>query len=134
MARRTSRPVAFPDVTGRSETGPPERRRDLGGHPLCGASPSPPGDDRVNRPAASVRIEVRVELKPGVLDAEAESIEKTLVLLGIPSVRGVTTARVYDLEFSGVDETEARRLADQAVDRLLANPVIHRVTVTPRSD
>ncbi len=82
---------------------------------------------------ASVRVEVRVELKEGVLDAEALSIEKSLGLLGIPSVRRVTTARVYDLEFAGVDAREADRLAGVAVDRLLANPVIHRVTVRPLS-
>jgi phosphoribosylformylglycinamidine synthase subunit PurS len=81
-----------------------------------------------------VRVEVRVELKPGVVDAEAESIEKSLALLGIPSVRHVTTARIYDLEFSGTDSAEAERLAADAVDRLLANPVIHRVTVRPLTD
>ncbi|MGP8158612.1 MAG: phosphoribosylformylglycinamidine synthase subunit PurS [Thermoplasmata archaeon] len=87
--------------------------------------------ERTNAP--TVRIEVRVELKPGVMDAEAESIEKSLALLGIPSVRHVTTARVYDLEFADVPEAEARRLADRAVERLLANPVIHRVSVRPLS-
>jgi phosphoribosylformylglycinamidine synthase subunit PurS len=80
---------------------------------------------------APSRIEVRVELKPGVLDAEAESIQKSLGLLGIPSVERVTTARIYDIEFTGVSAAEARRLADEAVERLLANPVIHRVTVRP---
>ena len=81
--------------------------------------------------APSVRVEVRVELKDGVLDAEALSVEKSLGLLGIPSVRRVTTARVYDLEFSSVTPEEAERLAGVAVERLLANPVIHRVTVRP---
>ena len=83
--------------------------------------------------APSVRVEVRVELKDGVLDAEALSIEKSLGLLGIPSVRRVTTARIYDLEFTDVSTEEAERLAAAAVDRLLANPVIHRVTVRPAS-
>jgi len=80
---------------------------------------------------STVRVEVRVELKPGVLDAEALSVEKSLGLLGIPSVHRVTTAHVYDLEFSHVTPEEAQRLAEEAVDRLLANPVIHRVTVRP---
>ncbi|HTT14220.1 MAG TPA: phosphoribosylformylglycinamidine synthase subunit PurS [Thermoplasmata archaeon] len=80
-----------------------------------------------------VRIEVRVELKPGVLDAEAESIEKSLSLLGIRDVTRVATARIYDLEFRGVSSAEARRRADEAVARLLANPVIHRVSVRPAS-
>lgn len=81
--------------------------------------------------APSVRVEVRVELKDGVLDAEALSIEKALGLLGIPAVRRVTTARIYDLEFSNVTPHEAEQLAGTAVERLLANPVIHRVTVRP---
>jgi phosphoribosylformylglycinamidine synthase PurS subunit len=76
-----------------------------------------------------VRVEVRVELKPGVMDAEAVSVQKSLGLLGIPSVGRVATARIYTLEFTGVSAAEARRLAQEAVDRLLANPVIHRVTI-----
>ena len=82
----------------------------------------------------SVLLEVRVELKPGVLDAEAESVEKSLALLGISGVAHVATARVYDLEFSDVTPAEAHRRAQEAVDRLLANPVIHRVTIRPRPD
>jgi phosphoribosylformylglycinamidine synthase PurS subunit len=85
-------------------------------------------------PERSVRLEVRVELKPGVLDAEAESVEKSLALLGIEGVRHVTTARVYELEFHDVTPTEAHRRTQEAVDRLLANPVIHRVSIRPRSD
>jgi len=75
-------------------------------------------------------VEVRVEFKSGVQDPEAASIEKSLGLLGIPDVAHVTTARVYRLEFGGVSINEAERLAARAVDRLLANPVIHRVTIT----
>jgi phosphoribosylformylglycinamidine synthase PurS subunit len=85
-------------------------------------------------PARPRRIEVRVELKPGVVDPEAESIQKALGLLGIPAVRRVATARIYDLEFSGVSDAEADRLAGDAVERLLANPVIHRVTIRPVPD
>ncbi|MCI4370160.1 MAG: phosphoribosylformylglycinamidine synthase subunit PurS [Thermoplasmata archaeon] len=82
-------------------------------------------------PTAIATVEVRVEFKPGVLDPEAASIEKSLGLLGIPDVAHVRTARVYRLEFAGIPLAEAERLAARAVDRLLANPVIHRVTITP---
>lgn len=88
-------------------------------------------DDRNEAPPAPVHVEVRVELKPGILDAEGESVAKSLALLGIPSIRRVGTARVYDLEFAGVGRAEAERLAADAVDRLLANPVVHRVSVRP---
>jgi len=76
-------------------------------------------------------VEVRVELKPGVFDAEAESIVKSLRLLGIPHLDGVTTGRVYTLLFDGVGAEEASKLATRAVEELLANPVIHRVVVGP---
>jgi phosphoribosylformylglycinamidine synthase PurS subunit len=84
--------------------------------------------------ARRTRVEVRVELKPGILDAEAESVEKSLKLLGIPSLAHVSTARVYDLEFEGLTAQAAHARAEEAVDRLLANPVIHRVTIRPASD
>ncbi|MCI4350974.1 MAG: phosphoribosylformylglycinamidine synthase subunit PurS [Thermoplasmata archaeon] len=72
-----------------------------------------------------------MELKAGILDAEAERIEKSLALLGVSHVARVTTAKVYALSFDGVDLDEAHRLTDRAVDQLLANPVVHRVTVSP---
>jgi phosphoribosylformylglycinamidine synthase PurS subunit len=76
-------------------------------------------------------VEVRVELKPGVFDAEGDGVLKTLRLLGIARLQEVTTARVYRLEFDGVEPAEAERMAARAVDRLLANPVVHRVIVGP---
>lgn len=78
----------------------------------------------------TVRIEVRVELKPGVADAEAETVERSLGLLGIEGLARVSTARIYGLEFSDLDEAAARRQAEAAVDRLLANPIVHRVTLS----
>jgi phosphoribosylformylglycinamidine synthase len=87
--------------------------------------------DRGGAGGAPVTIEVRVELKPNVADAEGESVERSLALLGIRGVRSVRTARVYELTFEGLSAEEARARAHEAVDRLLANPVIHRVDVRP---
>lgn len=81
---------------------------------------------------SSVTVEVRVELKPGILDAEAESVKKSLALLGVEGVQSVGTARVYSITFRDVSPAEAERRARIAVDRLLANPVIHRVSVRGR--
>ena len=82
----------------------------------------------------ALRVEIRVELKSGVMDPEAETVQKSLALLGISPVAKVTTARVYVLEFANMERGRADALAREAVDRLLANPVIHRVTVTPLLD
>jgi phosphoribosylformylglycinamidine synthase PurS subunit len=85
----------------------------------------------VSPPPSRVTVEVRVELKPGVFDAEGDGILKSLRLLKIDHLVGVGTARVYRLEFDGIEAAEAERLAARAVDRLLANPVVHRVVVGP---
>jgi phosphoribosylformylglycinamidine synthase PurS subunit len=78
-------------------------------------------------------VEIRVELKAGILDAEAESVQKSLGLLGIGPVAAVRTAKVYVLELPDADREHAEALARDAVDRLLANPVIHRVHVSLRT-
>jgi phosphoribosylformylglycinamidine synthase subunit PurS len=77
-----------------------------------------------------VRVQVRVELKPEVQDAEAESVQRSLALLGVAGLSALRIARVYELEFEGIDAAEADRRAHDAVERLLANPVIHRVRVS----
>lgn len=84
------------------------------------------------RASSATTIEVRVELKPGVMDAEADNIEKSLRLLGIPEVDSVRVARLYSLTFAGLDERAATERAKRAVDQLLANPVIHRVEMRTR--
>lgn len=75
-------------------------------------------------------VEVRVELKPGVFDAEADSVARSLKLLGIEGLAEVQTARLYRLTFPGATPDEARTRAERAVERLLANPVVHRVAIT----
>ena len=76
----------------------------------------------------------KTDEEAGSPNPEAETVEKSLALLGISPVARVTTARVYVLEFAKVERARAEALAREAVDRLLANPVIHRVTVTPLLD
>jgi phosphoribosylformylglycinamidine synthase PurS subunit len=78
-------------------------------------------------------VEIRVELKAGILDGEAESVQKSLALLGIGPVAAVHTAKVYILDVGDADRERAQAIAHDAVDRLLANPVIHRVHVSLRA-
>jgi phosphoribosylformylglycinamidine synthase subunit PurS len=78
-------------------------------------------------------VEIRVELKAGILDGEAESVHKSLGLLGIGPVSAVRTAKVYVLDLPGADRERAQAIARDAVDRLLANPVIQRVQVSLRA-
>lgn len=75
-------------------------------------------------------LEVRVSLKPGVADAEGEAVKKALELLSIRGLGDVTVSKVYRLTFPRASAERAARQAELAVQRLLANPVIHAVSVT----
>lgn len=68
-------------------------------------------------------IEVRVDLKPGVLDAEGETVQKSLKLLDY-QVSKVETSKIYVVTVEAESEDEALEKMDEACRRLLANPVI----------
>lgn len=68
-------------------------------------------------------VEVRIELKPGVLDAEGETVQKTLKLLGFPAKK-VRSVKVYKIVVDAESREDAVKEMDGACRRLLANPVI----------
>jgi phosphoribosylformylglycinamidine synthase PurS subunit len=76
-------------------------------------------------------VEVRISLKPGILDPEARAIQHALADLGFPTKR-LSTARVFSLSLEAKDRDEAGETARQMCERLLANPVIHRYEVEVR--
>jgi len=74
-------------------------------------------------------VEVRVSLKKGALDAEGETVEKSLKLLGLP-VRKVDTVKVYRVVVSARDRDDALKVMENASRRLLASPVIQDFKLT----
>jgi phosphoribosylformylglycinamidine synthase len=76
-------------------------------------------------------VDVRISLKPGILDPEARAIQHALADLGFPTTR-LSTARVFSLSVEAPDRPHAEEMARQMCERLLANPVIHRYEVEVR--
>jgi len=76
------------------------------------------------------RIEVKIRLKKGVLDAEGETIQKSLRLLGY-DVKKVDTIKCYELAVDAAGREEAMRRIEDSCRKLLANPVIqdYRIAV-----
>lgn len=74
------------------------------------------------------QIEVRIELKPGVIDAEGETVQKSLGLLGFPVSR-VKSVKVYEISMEANSEEEAKKRVENACKRLLANPVIQNYSL-----
>lgn len=75
------------------------------------------------------QAEARIELKPGVMDAEGETVQKSLRLLGYPTTK-VNTIKVYSINVEADSVEEAQKKIEDACRRLLANPVIQKYTVS----
>ena len=73
---------------------------------------------------------VEVSLRPGIADPQGATVERALPALGVRGVGQVRIGKAVRLTVEAADEPGARAVADAVADRLLANPVIERSTVT----
>jgi phosphoribosylformylglycinamidine synthase len=71
-----------------------------------------------------MRARVFVTLKPSVFDPQGTTVAEALHSLGYAAVREVRQGKYFELEIEAGTQDEACRLATEAADRLLANPVI----------
>lgn len=79
-----------------------------------------------------VTAEVRIELKPGVADPEGKNTLKALELLGFVGVVDVRAIRVFQIDLKEQSKKAAQKIVERMCERLLANPVIHRYTISIR--
>lgn len=71
-----------------------------------------------------MRARVFVTLKPSVFDPQGTTVVDALHTLGYQSVKDVRQGKYFELEIATADVDEARRIAAEVSDKLLANPVI----------
>jgi phosphoribosylformylglycinamidine synthase PurS subunit len=71
-----------------------------------------------------MRARVFVTLKPSVFDPQGTTVGEALHTLGYTSVKDVRQGKYFELEIDAASEEEARRVAADAANKLLANPVI----------
>jgi len=74
------------------------------------------------------KMEVKISLKPGVLDAEGETIQKSLSLLGF-DVKKVEAVKCYRVTVDAKTEKEATARVEESCKKLLANPVIQDYSI-----
>ena len=72
---------------------------------------------------------VYVTLKRSILDPQGKTISNALASLGYAAVRDVRQGKYFELELATASADEARALATEVADRLLANPVIESYRV-----
>ena len=71
-----------------------------------------------------MRARVFVTLKPSVFDPQGTTVADALHTLGYASVTDVRQGKYFELEITAKTTEEARQIASEAADKLLANPVI----------
>ena len=76
-----------------------------------------------------MRARVFVTLKPSVFDPQGRTIADALQSLGYGSVADVRQGKYFELDLATAEAAEARRLAAEVADKVLANPVIESYRV-----
>jgi phosphoribosylformylglycinamidine synthase PurS subunit len=71
-----------------------------------------------------MRARVFVTLKPSVFDPQGTTVTDALHTLGYAAVKSVRQGKYFELEIDAKSTDEARRIAAEAADKLLANTVI----------
>ena len=76
-----------------------------------------------------MKARVFVSLKPSILDPQGTTIAEALRTLGYAAVQEVRQGKCFELDVDAVSAEQARALAAEVADRLLANPVIESYRV-----
>jgi phosphoribosylformylglycinamidine synthase PurS subunit len=80
-----------------------------------------------------MRARVFVTLKASVFDPQGKTIADALHSMGYAGVGDVRQGKYFELEVDADSPDQARSLASEVADKLLANPVIesYRIEVDP---
>ena len=71
-----------------------------------------------------MRARVFVTLKKSVFDPQGQTIADALHSMGYNNVEDVRQGKYFELDIDAGTADEARKVASEAADKLLANPVI----------
>lgn len=77
-----------------------------------------------------MKARVEVSFRQGVLDPEAQAIERALGGLGFAGIHGVRRAKVIELELEASDRPSAEAQLKAMCEQLLANPVIETYRIS----
>ena len=76
-----------------------------------------------------MKAKVFVSLKPSILDPQGKTIAEALHTLGYAAVQDVRQGKYFELDLDTASAEQARALASDVADKLLANPVIESYRV-----
>lgn len=76
-----------------------------------------------------MQARITIGFRPGVLDPEAQAIQRSLAGLGFAEVDSLRKLKVIELELDMTDRDAAEVRVREMCEKLLANPVIESYAV-----
>ncbi|HEX6462909.1 MAG TPA: phosphoribosylformylglycinamidine synthase subunit PurS [Vicinamibacterales bacterium] len=76
-----------------------------------------------------MKARVFVTLKPSVFDPQGRTIADALNSLGYKGIDDVRQGKFFELDLAAASAEQARQLASEVADKVLANPVIESYRV-----
>ena len=67
---------------------------------------------------------ITVTLRPSILDPQGKAVHHALESLGMEAAREIRMGKYIEMKVEGASPEEARKVADEACKKLLANPVM----------
>jgi phosphoribosylformylglycinamidine synthase PurS subunit len=80
--------------------------------------------------ARSMKAQIHIRLKDGVLDPQGAAIGRALAQLGFEGVGEVRQGKLIELDLADTDRASAERQLQAMCEQLLANPVIETYAVS----
>jgi phosphoribosylformylglycinamidine synthase PurS subunit len=76
-----------------------------------------------------LKARVFVTLKPSVFDPQGRTIADALQSLGYTGVGDVRQGKFFELDLGAASADQAKKIASEVADKVLANPVIESYRV-----
>ena len=71
-----------------------------------------------------MKATVKVRLKNGILDPQGLTVKNALIHLGFKNMKNVRIGKLIELEIENTKSEEAKKIIEDACNKLLSNPVI----------
>lgn len=81
-----------------------------------------------------LKAKIHITLKPGILDPQGKTIQHALATLGFTGIAEVRVGKLIELAFEAPSHERARAVAEEACQKLLANPVVENYSVSLESE
>ena len=76
------------------------------------------------------KAHITIKLRPSILDVQGKAVEHGIHTLGLDAIQHVRIGKSVEMTIDAPDETSAKKIAEEACKKLLANPVMEDFSIT----